>query len=562
MERSYEDEIRFLNTKAANVFRDGKFKNVNVVNFKKNLLYAMNVIENVFKGTFHSDLFVARTDEQKFEELFPTGFRLFNRNIGQLAHFLDTVRNCFAHAFLSRKDLTILNYYFSTLDKETKFNDDICYTTSDGKLTVAGLIFLIFNFLREQSIQKICKDDIIFGIIACGKDERCDGVRFIHDISHVDLEGHPIRQIKGDDIKTALLGEYLYALNDKNEFALSFGSPNNPIFHVSGLMDGNTVTIKGDSLTNVLYINDYVIHIEYVDGFIELANQLPELLIIDILKENGYKVFDKECYGKLKNKWGLISKLNYPKYYEDKNIRTIFIPNEIADYRIMNSLINNAVSTICISLEKEIYKKYHVKNDDYSIFRHALEMVIKNDDSINQIVALRNFAIHGVPWGEYRTAYQKVYCHSVDFVFKTIKLLLDELQKNDADMFTLTANSVSDKLIKKICGFRYAQANKESITFLNDYENYRSNDAMAKALLYVNHSMFDTNVLDDINSLCGEKTYEYKIEIPYLRKTLYLEAGNYSDKLINAFCANNGFTKIEKGNDTTLKTIELMKSDN
>lgn len=539
------DSLSFLNTKAHGLFKNCNVNNINFVNFKKNLLFALNTIENVFRGTFHSDLFVTRADEAKFEKLFPNGFRLFNNNIKQIAHFLDTVRNCCAHSFLSDDDIKIFGYYYSQLDNEPKFNPDIKYA-QNGIITIAGLVFLIFNFLREQTIIKLCKDNPVFGLITCGKLGRDDGSLFVSRISHVDLENNPIREITGSDVEAALLGQYLNKLSDDGSFAIALGAPGNPLYRVSGLIKDNHVIINSDSMTMTYYESDYDVAIEYEKGFIELANKLPELLIVDLLKEQDYRVFNKEVYQKLVDKWNLISKLNYPKYYEDKNIKTIFVPNEVADYRVMNTIINNAVASIAIELEKRIYKKYKIISDSYSRFSKALSQVIKNNNVNSQVVALRNFAVHGRAFGEFNYVGSKIFYYSPEFAFDSLRLLLLELQKTDLEVFELASKKISGILIGKICSYRYSQVEKESVIYINNYPNGDSKELHQKRL-YVDHSMFDTTELDELNSLCENECYIYKVIVESSKETLYFTCCAERDELIKEFCAKHGFDIKEEG---------------
>lgn len=552
MQREEKDAIEFLNTKIADVFKTTIFKNVNVMRFKKNLLTSMNEIENVMTGTFHSGLFIKDVVPNRLVELFPNGMRLFNYNTIHAGHFLDTARDCLAHAFISKKDFTFLNYCYKELDNEPKLDKRIRYT-SNNRLSVAGFVFLIMNFLREQSVDALIKKDVLFSLVATGKFKRGDCSYFVNIISRVDLEKYEIRRTLGSDLQTSVLGEYKDCLRN-NEFKLVFGAPNNPLYHVVGKFFDSTITIKKGSLTSTYYEDDFLLNISFIKGFIEMSNQLPELMLVDVLKELGLSSFDQKTYDLLSNRWNIIQKLNYPKYYIDKNVKTLTIPNTMADYRAVNSLINNAVSSICISLESFVYKVYKIRVVDYSRFRTALQTIINDDGILNEMVVLRNFAMHGKAWGTINVVNKEAVVYTPSFVFKALQELLNYLKVKDYRAYDYVKNEIESQLIKKLCNYRYTQVNKHSIDFLNGNCDLEQLD---KAILYVSRSMFDTNDLNELNALCNSTTYEYKIDIVPKNMVLYLEATDESLKTLEIFCKNNSFNiKVNKAQVLTTITIK------
>ena len=550
--RSSFQAIKFLNANAYKMFDNQQTYGVNISRFKKNMLFALNAIENTFTGTFHSDLFVLKVDPKRFEKLYPNAYLLFNSDMSAVARFLDNVRNCCAHARSSRSDLEVFNTRFNTLVNQPIFNNEVQYCVA-GKLTIAGLVFIIFNFLRKETIEKVCKEDVMFGLIACGRPERNDGSKFVNAISHVDLESHPIRTISGSDFKTALLGSYASCLKDNGEFELP---TRNLIYGASGKIVDNSITINADSKTYTYYPSDYQVDVKYVEGFIELANQLPELLIIDVCKEMDIHVFDYSAYQSIKAKWPLISKMNYPKYYEDKNIKTIFVPQTVADYRVINSILNSGVSSICLALEKAVTKEYPVGKKDYSHFRWAIENIIDNEQLVNSLVALRNFAMHGRPWGDFQNIGNKIYYYSPEFVFDTLALFLKEKNRLDNKVYEKSSYEIQKDLIERICSYRYLQVNKLSQEILNSYPRKVGMDEYAKKILYVDRSMFDIEELDELNKLNDEITYEYKVYLPHIDLPIYMEASEEADILLNDICKKNNLQRFDEGG-LTLAIIRL-----
>lgn len=232
----------FLNSKVKDVYC-GKIDN-EIINFKSYILSVMIDIERTIRGTFNCDLILKNAKFYLFSQMFPNACNMFNINTDadliNIGKLLDWIRNINAHVFLSKNDIRFFEYDFSFLKECYKFDNDISYVKNKD-ITIAGLIFIVLNFIRRESIEMLTKKHYLFGIISCGEFIVDFSDQFVEKVSKVNLT-IPIRQIVGIDLATAILGEYKNS--DDENFSISFGSPNHPIYFVNGTISSDSVYIQ------------------------------------------------------------------------------------------------------------------------------------------------------------------------------------------------------------------------------------------------------------------------------------------------------------------------------
>ena len=184
--------IRFLNLSAKDFFfGNNKYldKSFDVV-LKSAFLSGITDVERTIRGAFDCDLGFANVDVDLLTKMFPNVAKMFNvvdsDDLSILSQFLTLFRNINAHAFASKSDLDFFEIDYSFLLNQIAFDCRIKYYNNG--ITVAGIIFLLLNFLRKESIANLCKRSFIFGMISKGKYEMHDGEQFATRISHVNLE--------------------------------------------------------------------------------------------------------------------------------------------------------------------------------------------------------------------------------------------------------------------------------------------------------------------------------------------------------------------------------------
>lgn len=143
--------------------------------------------------------------------------------------------------------------------------------------------------------------------------------------------------------------------------------------------------------------------------------------MVDYCYSVGINVFDENAHLKILEKLNLLKKLNYPKFYIDKNLFILTLSNEIADFRKLSSLLSNNICTILIVLENYIYRYNHInRKNNYSSLNEGLEYLNLPDKLFKDIIILRNFAFHGYLLGESNYDMVKSRTLTVDFIVSTL----------------------------------------------------------------------------------------------------------------------------------------------
>ena len=546
-----EDTTAFLNSKAKDFyngttrFASGAYR----AYLKSVILDAIVDIERVIKGVFNCDLFMKCADYSFLCKMFPNATKLFGINsqedVLKLSRFLETLRNASAHAQPSSKDYSIFSYDFALLKNEKRFNDNVYYENK-GNLTVAGLLFIVLNFLREESITITIRQDNIFAVIACGERSGKDVSRFINEISKTNLE-IPIRTTHGDSIISAICGKY-YLGNDK-EFAIRMGSDEHPTFKIDGDYSKGKLTIKGGSLSKTYYLSDYVLIIKEEESFIKLANSLPPMALVDLLYLMGVGIFDKEAFNRINDRFDeLYSKINYPKFYIDKTIGVLLLPKTNADYRMTSSIVAGSIIGIMNNLEDFLLKIVNIDfEDEYSRIGKLLHHVGLPDKEMVDAVVLRNFGMHGYSFGEYQIFKGRYFQFTLDFTIKTLNNLLVFFSKKAGRLYDVLAKSVSKLFIQKLCSAKYKKVIEASVNYVKDDFNLNNCAELTKKNDFVNHSFYDMAALDELNTICYGEPHILKVEIDRMKENLYFYAHDeMSIELLNKFIArSNMYIKKE-----------------
>lgn len=559
------DVIEFLNTTAQD-FYNGKIKFVDKSYFsrlKANFLGGIIDVERTIRGTFGCDLSMVSIDENQLKQMYPNAcLTMFNDgdsvDIEKLSYYLTSLRNINAHVFISKEDNSFLKSDFSFLHNQKHFHGSIKYLIDD-RVTVAGILFIILSFLRSQSIATLIKDDFIVGVISNGKYELDDGQRFVDEISHTNLEIE-IRKKSGSDIITSLMGELFdRAIIDGTKYSISIGKVTYPTFKVDLTLDGNRLIIQKGSLTRTYYKEEYALKIEDEKEFIRLANLLPPFGLVDYLYESGITVFNKESASRIDDSFELISKINRPKFYADKNLALLILKDKASDFRIVSSLMVDALSRLLLATENFIYRTRKInRGTGYTSLAKALRYINTPDEILTEVIYLRNFSAHGYILNDYLIYRDEVRQFTLEYIVKTIKSLSDFLEHNQKDVFNNFKEYKREYLIDKVVKTKYKIAINYTDKVIDDYPRYDKKE-LAKKNAFINNSFFDVTMFNEITDFEIQRTRVIQVYLPDTNECLYFYDNRKSRERLDFFCSCFRYEIISEKDYGLIIEIDLSK---
>ena len=545
------DIIGFLNSTAVS-FYNGELEFLNRSydsRYKANLLGGMIDIERTIRGTFGCDLSLETADYCLIKQMYPHACEMLNINgqddLPRLSQLLNSLRDINAHAFSNDDNITFVRNDFSMLLNEKKMYGSLMYV-KDGLITMAGITYLILNFLRSKSISTMVKDDFLVGVVSKGQYGDDKGEKLVSEISHVDLE-IPIRKICGNDILSSIFGEYCNRLiNNDDNFSFSIGKETYPTFKVAGSLNGDALKINANSLTRTYYKDDYSLKIVNVEDFINISNTLPMMSLVDFLYEYKIDIFDSEAVNKVNQEYKLLSKTNKPKFYADKKLSILLYKSDASDFRIISSLMADALSRIFISLENFIYKTRGIKrfkrdsSRDYSTIGKALKYVGVPDKIITEVKYLRNFCAHGYMLNDYLLFRDDVRQFTIEYIIATIKQLSDYLESHVRDAYNNFKEYKRSYFIDKVLRTKYKIAIQYSQIVIDEFPNYDRAE-LAKKNGFISNSFFDVTVFNEITSFEIQKIRVIELFVENINQYLYFYEGEQGRSRIDYFCSCFGY---------------------
>ena len=513
--------IKFLNSstvaffKNEYTFKDNEFG----MFFKSLLLNGFNDIENTFRGTFCSGLSLSNVDFLLFKIMFPRASAIFQitdeKSAMNLGSILSNIRNLCAHAIPNNNSIKVLKKcLWNNLNLIRPFNIKLKWVNKD-ELTIAGLVFLVMLFLRAESIKNLTKRSRICSLISCGQYRVDDGKAFNEKISCVNLE-IPIRTEIKKDILGAIAGRESKQLNKINNKTYSFEvmDYSSITYSIKFKIDCGHVKVFKDSLTKDYYLNDYDLSIKDLDGFIELSNKFPPFTFIDLLHRLNIHLFDKTQYDLIQQNLNLYSKLNYPKFYVNKNITVLLLSETNPDFRIVNSAINYGVTSIFLRLEDKIYKEYNIglETSDYSTTSKALEKLKIDSELGFKIRALRNFAFHSYVFEDYSLFGKKHIQYTYSFVIETIRELELFFKKEYPQIYKTFSSDIKNFIVQPLINAKYNQITEYTIDGFDGHPLYPNPDAqdVKNKFLFLERSMVSDRKLERL--FVDEKPAPYILE--------------------------------------------------
>ena len=567
-----EDSIAFLNVSAKTFYSNQlMFSDYDYdMYFKSALLMAMNDIEGTIKGSFDCDLSLSNANTTMLKTMFPIGCKVLNINtdedVFKLGDILSLLRNINAHSTISSSNLKhLLKIEIDWGDIEP-INKNINLVNDNGNKTVACIVMLIMLFLRKESIEKLCKASFIFSLLACGSFAPDNGETFVNKINKVNLET-PIRHKIGNNLLSSIFGEYENKLIDlgKNEYNLTISNGESVFYKLSFLFDGvDKLVVKDDSLTKVYYDSNYSLSIIDKNGFIELSNKMPPFVLIDLLYKLEITVFTKEIYHKLVTNDRYL-KLNYPKFYIDKNIDTLIASSSLADLRIVSSSITSSLNSILLRFEKATFKcyGYHISDNNYSRIKDAFDLVGFDNDLKWHAIILRNFAMHNYLLNEHAFLDGFSYKYDIDFIINTLVSMEKHLLNIDKKLFNKFANDVRALFTERLIAVKYKKIVEYTLDVFDGNKRFNPySQEVINKFLNIKSSIYDILVLNKLFIDQQPKLYILEYIINGQERPLYINNFAYQHELLNNYLNSNGtFITVDVKDKGIIKTIYLEKTN-
>lgn len=542
-----DEAIRFLNSPAIEfynnkyTFKDSEFAML----FKSSMLMAINDIENVFKGCFDTGLSLNNIDYGLFKSMFK---RYASFNIEKKAEFasrvLSKIRNLNAHFKPSKSALELFDCNFDFLLDLYPINKRIYYFVNN-QLTLAGLITFVTLFLRDQSILKLTKSSPLFGLITRGFVTTDNGSFFAKTKSRVNLE-LPIRSEICHRIRSSVVGRYNMCLNEQDDgtYLIEINNYKEKSFEVKfQIADHVSIKIFKGSRTKVFYTDDYELIILDEEKFAELSSKFPPFVFVDLLYKLNIEIFDNKTYNQIVQKMYRYEKLNYPKFYVDKNIDILLLPDSIADFRIVNSTVNNSLVSLFLRIESRILKdnQEELEDADYSTISDALSALKADNSLLTDVRVLRNFAFHNAIFGEFNPLGNELIQYSLEFVFTTI-IKLEQFLKSYSSKFNAIFSDIKKIFIQRIIYTKYNSLIDYTFDFLNGSKVYPDPNAsdVVNKFRYIKASIIDDGRLNDFFIDREPSCFVKEYAINDNPRHLFIKDSKEENKMVNDYLESLG----------------------
>lgn len=366
----------------------------------------------------------------------------------------------------------------------------------------------------------------------------------------MDLE-QPIRQKIGNDLFTSIVGEYDCFNLSTQDIDILIGKSIYPITKISGFLKNNKLLILKGSLSRSFYSEDYELIIDYVDGFNELSNMLPPFVLVDYLHECHINYFDTDTFNKLKDNWFYISKLNYSKFYVNKNINVLLLPNTISDFTMLSSVISDSLLKIFLLIEEYIYGKtiqYNMSEPVLTSIGRALAKLSIPSNIITEIKYLRNFVAHGYLLNESLVYDNTSKQFSVDFLLDSLYKFTKYLKDNNSEIFGYVKTVLTNLFVNKVIYAKYKKAIETSMQILKTYPNYNEKELFIKNN-FLNHSFIKIEKFNDLNKLLENNCRIVEVSVKGLKYSLYFKNNKDSILILNNFMSKNGLSIVNEINN-------------
>lgn len=499
-----------------------------VIEFKAILITFINQLERVFKGVFGKTFKLEdKEDIELFKELYPVMFSAATKEKGenglhQLCTAIRTFRNLNAHAYSScdyKRDLD-LEYVLKNLPNKSKV---VQYVTTKGIPTLAGMITILLFLSNDKAVSYFVANDIWNGFLEhlnyFGNNYEPKVEAFPEKMMEINRVNDEIDIRKPKNSKTMLDvifgrfskkvfeedGEYKYYSEEEFE-----DSTFNVFFTIT--LDHNNhycILVKKGSNYPEYFENDYQLTITDLDDFIDYSEKVPPFMFVAFLAKCGVTNYRKNSLTDKEKEFCL--KLNKPKFYVDKNINTLLLPNTISDIRMCGQILSIGINYCLYRFELIIFKKYSLSlNNGYSQLRNALKFCRLNSDIVDRVVAIRNFFSHYYILGDsHIVGTNGGDIINLDFIILSFKWLIEGLNKDDPFKGKMLEDDFYYRVVCSLLLFKYNTAFKRSEKFMRtgaafDYEN------LNKSIGRIKNSFITPDIEEQLLVFKKDKSFNYR----------------------------------------------------
>ncbi len=410
-------------------------------------------LERMFKAVYFSDISLCweHIDQDLFARQFPFVYEHFaNKNylfvdnqeqesivngITYYTSILEELRNINLHAIISAPIAKTFKMPDGFFDVFPKISESVLYV-KNGQLTIAGMFIMLFAIIRDNDLESSITNFIniwgesIWNVVEYNekrvvKEEIATRLTIAFKTNY----DTPIRTgISTSNILENVFGVLNDSLvleqNNKNaSFTLDISKrAKSPWLGVEGeiVYESNQVkiTIKKGSNIGTYFSNDFTLVITDILRFNEYSHSVAPFMFIAYLYNLGIASFTTETEVATE----LLSRLNYPKFYRDKDLNILCFGNKNADIREINKSISEGLLKLFLNFEERMI---FILNIDvyvgYSKLSRVLETLNVPKSISEKILLIRNFAAHYGMLNNYH-CFSKTRCEKI-----TIQYVLDSI---------------------------------------------------------------------------------------------------------------------------------------
>lgn len=532
--KNYElNSIDFLNATLDEIYYRKKHyvKGKDLLEFKSMLAGYFAQVERIFRCVYYSNisLDIKEIDLDLFKRQFPFIYDTYYGNtyakttgeeesseidgVEYYTWILEQLRNINLHAVISTPISKIFRISSKFMDVLPKFSEKVLYI-KDGVLTVAGMMGLLLPVLRPD------KGAHLLGYIFHQWSNVLWEEAFEESFSQKDVLWEKLQGIYKTDYEVAIRSkeqgaDLLSSIfgREKNRLQLSLvGDTIRFVWDCSQTMKMTNLQVSGcckeyanetllsidmGSNVGVYFSENYTLHIRNVKKFEEFCKTVPSFMAVAYLYHNQITVFDETTIENLGAFY--VEKLNYPKFYVDKNIPILCYGSKNADIREINKAISANLLKLFLDFEEAVvFRKEIMVFGAYSKFASIMKKFNVPSVLMNKMVICRNFCSHGWLLDEYYCSNPgQFFKITLSFIIETICELIEFLQNaGETEAARWLQWDLEEYVLNSLIGIKYKRIFERSIKLFHSKGDWvaKNCEAIKKSLKAVENSCIPSHV--------------------------------------------------------------------
>ena len=272
------------------------------------------------------------------------------------------------------------------------------------------------------------------------------------------------------------------------------------------------LSIDAGSNVGVYFSENYTLYIRDVKKFVGFCKTVPSFMAVAYLYHNQITVFDETTIEKVDAFY--MEKLNYPKFYVDKNIPILCYGSDNADIREINRAISGNLLKLFLDFEEAVvFRKEIMVFGEYSKFASVMKIFNVPNVLMNKMVICRNFCSHGWLLDEYYCGKAgQVYKITLAFIIETICELIEFLQNaGETEPAHWLQCDLEEHIFNSLIGIKYKRIFERSIKLFYSKGDWvaKNSDAIKKSLKTVENSCIPSYVESMLMKKMKRKFYFY-----------------------------------------------------